>query len=227
MMRRISFCEEFFEYDADEYRKWCLGDEATIRGLIERCGLLGRGESTYFLQAMQSQNYPEVRYAIHLVENLGFPQEGLFYENFYLSERVFASKMSSRSKGKKMLGTQYLRRLLSPRFFEEFDRLFDLNAVGKTIDGVNIDLCAVDPLQRRVGFFEVKKYSPGKATTEIVSRHQLFVLAFVRHILETCPSEIFVGGPCKIDAKLIAFVPAPGVGGRWAKPISYDFDLEF
>ena len=88
MKTPISFTETLFPYDFSEYRRWCTGDKNTIQSLLDECGTLGRTVNTYFKQGKLGQNYPEVRYAVHLVKQEGFPKENVVYENYALSLQV-------------------------------------------------------------------------------------------------------------------------------------------
>jgi hypothetical protein len=149
-----------------------VGD-ATIQGLIGRCGTLGRVRDTYVNQARRgkgAQNYPEVRYGVELVEGERFPPESIVYENFTLSLAVLQESRSGpgpRAKGAKLVGEVF-----SEEFFRAFDRLYNLNKseIKKNRAAMLVDLLAVDAAGRRVQLAEVKKYNRGAKRTEPVQK---------------------------------------------------------
>lgn len=206
-----SFVETPFFYDSDEYCRWRDGDEGLVRNLVGRCGPLGRSVDTYINQLHShegQQNYPEVRYAVHLVESEGFRPECVVYENFRLCSRFLRS---ARPRGPIAAGTGLVRGTFSDQFFEEYDRLASLNecegCTARQIENAHVDLCAVDPEGRRIGFYETKRYRPSERRVERVGAHQLRLLAAVRHLADTFPGA-FHDGPWTVTTEIVAFVTA-------------------
>ena len=208
-LKSMSFQEKPFRYEYEEYQRWCMGDESTIQSLIDVCGDLGRTRETYFRQAKMKQNYPEVRYAVHLVEEEGFHANCIIYENYRLSLQEL-SKLNGKT-GLIANGASLLSEIFLDAFFEEFDRLYDLNkeSINKTREWMHVDLCAINhkPKQRQVRFSEIKRYDLGAKSTEIVQDEQLFVLGFVCHAVETLGEKLFRKNIYKVQTELIAFVP--------------------
>ena len=199
--------EKLFPYDPQEYAAWSRG-EAIVNQLVERCGPLTRSVDSYMNQALLAQNYPEVRYAVELVERLGFPRAGLFYENFTLSlDRLEELKHKT---GHRAAGAEKISAALSPEFFRAFDRLREKNAdrlADKTSGNPVPDLCAIDTKGGRILFLEVKKYNVGKKTTETFSLHQQLAMAFISHIHGRLGNASFCSGAGTLGVELISFVP--------------------
>jgi len=207
MQTRYEFVETLFPYDPAEFGRWCSGEALTIDGLLDVCGPLGRTRGTYKNQALMGQNYPEVRYAVHLVESEGFASDGIIYENFTFSPRAVATL-----KGKTSLsgiGASKVAEVFSDRFFTEFGRLFDLNRtqIKKSCEKLIVDLFAASPAHKKCVICEVKKYDVGRLSTEMVQREQLLCLAFVRSIVERLGQDAFREAPYEVRTPLVAFNP--------------------
>ena len=91
-MASMSFQEKAFPYNYKQYERWCE-EINIIESLTAVCGYLCRGEDTYINQTTknQKQNYPEVRYAVHLVENHGLPKGTNYLRKF---QTIFSSDKS-------------------------------------------------------------------------------------------------------------------------------------
>jgi hypothetical protein len=222
--------EVLFPYDAAEYSNWASADRevsnATVKARIDVCGPMGRNVDTYTNQANANkgrQNYPEVVFACHLVAS-GYAPQGLIYENYSFSKQVI-----ERKRGKRFpLNVAKLRNVLAENFFREFDRLLDINSQnmgGRKRGGMIVDLVAIDTNKRRLGIYEVKKYSPGAKTTEPFPKHQQLTIAALRHIFATLGADAFVGPPWSVSIDLISFVPEPDLQMNRIQPASYS--LEF
>lgn len=210
--REYEFKEELFYYPPAEREPWLHGDESAVRSLLDRCGPLGRTPETYVnqLHSHPGQNYPELRYAVHLVEEQGYPRTSIFYENYRLSAAWQKIHGPSSMMGK---NTSALRAVFTGTFFDEYDRLSQLNAdsrvTGDKLANAHVDLCAVDATGRRVKFVEVKTYrsdARGNPGIEQIAQHQLRLLAIVRHLSETLGHAV-LQGPVEVSADIVAFVP--------------------
>jgi hypothetical protein len=203
---KAQFKETFFDYDPEEYNSWCDGDQNTITHLLNRCGDLGRTHNTYFRQAKDKQNYPEVRYGVYLVEQEKFPKEGIFYENYTLSLQEIC-KISGKV-GLKAKGANCLSEIFSEDFFREFDILCNKNraCIAKYCENIHVDLCAINSGACQVRFCEVKMYKPMKDKPEKVYPHQLFLLGVVPHILSKIGKKALKHRHCIVQTELVAFV---------------------
>jgi len=230
MNRLIEVAEVLFPYDPDEYGEWTNSikdvSDVAVKKRTAVCGAMGRDIETYSNQAWADggrQNFPEVVFACHLVE-LGYPRDGLIYENYSFSKSVIESK-----KGERFIpNIAKLRSVLSERVFSEFDALLDLNPefmVGRTRSGMIVDLIAIDAAKRNLGIYEVKKYSPGAKTTEAFPIHQQFTIAALRHIFATLGAEAFVIPPWSVSIDLISFVTDEDLRADRVKPVTYPVQL--
>jgi hypothetical protein len=208
-----SISEEFFGYDAAEYAAWTSNEadvsRKAVAARLAQCGDLGKDETTYFNQAptrFGGQHFPEVVFGCHLIAS-GLPRGGVFYENYLLSWRTFERMLPG--AGSSVRATERLLEVLSPAFFRAFDVLCDKNPKlvdQKGQDRMSVDLAAIHPGQRRLGFYEMKKYKPRAPKPEPIQEQQLFVLAAVRHILDKLGKDAFRDEPFEVETKLVAFV---------------------
>lgn len=208
-MASVSFQEKPFPYKYKQYERWCEGDRNIIESLTDVCGSLCRGEDTYIKQAAnnQKQNYPEVRYAVHLVEDMGFPKEHIIYENFRLSFQV--TNRLIKGKRYQAIGAGFIRQVFSEAFLKKFDELCDINEERFKINckGSHVDLCAINFESREVRFSEIKRYDFGGKSNDKFALHQKLLLGFVRYAVDSLGSKAFVKRKYKVITELIAFVP--------------------
>ena len=141
--------------------------------------------------------YPEVKYAEYLIQNLEFPRDGVFFENYALAQTVISA--DSAGTGYRAIGAKAVADVLSDQFQAEFERLYRINQHNlvngsggiQTLNGTLVNLCAIDPLRRRFWLTDVKRYQtengrPGKAYP-----HQLFVLAASNYLFMSLGDEAF------------------------------------
>lgn len=209
-MVSFSFQEKPFPYNFEQYKRWCEGDINIIESLTNVCGNLCRGENTYINQKNISQNYPEVRYAVYLVEDKGFPKNYIIYENFRLSLQVI--NQLTWGKGPQAKGAKLITEIFSSLFLEKIDTLCDLNEerfeqIKKNCKGTHVDLCAINPESREVRFCEIKRYDFGGKSNDKFALHQQLLLGFVRYAVDSLGSTAFVKSKYKVITELIAFVP--------------------
>lgn len=227
-MASVSFQEKPFPYNYKQYERWCEGDRNTIESLTAVCGYLCRGEDTYIKQTTknQKQNYPEVRYAVHLVEDKGFPKEHIIYENFRLSFERTDQLM--RGKGPQAIGARLVREVFSELFLQRFDELCDLNngkfkLIKKICKGTHVDICAINHETREVRFCEIKRYDFDGNTKDIFALHQQLLLGFVRYAVDSLGNKAFANRKYKVITELIAFVPERDFSKFSPKPYRIDF----
>jgi hypothetical protein len=218
MDRTIIFVEQQFEYDHDEYLRWGAADGRTVRELLSVTGALGKtSEDSIANQARSvasgknagNQHYPEVCYARHLIDAVGYPKDGIVYENFWVSERQRSGAKDPTSLF--AVGTKRLADIFTDEFFRRFDALCDRNhdqLEDGPIEGARLDLFAVNGDRRRAGFWEIKKYGRTGSRTEKVQKRQLLTLAFIQHLVTEERDRVLRDPPCAVDVALVAFVPA-------------------
>jgi hypothetical protein len=225
-MVSFSFQEKPFPYNFAQYKRWCEGDISIIKSLTNVCGNLCRGENTYINQKNMSQNYPEVRYAVYLVEDKGFPKNYIIYENFRLSLQVINQLIWG--KGPRAKGAKIIKEIFSSLFLENIDTLCELNEerfeqIKKVCKETHVDLCAINPESREVHLCEIKRYDFGGKTNEKFSLHQQLLLGFVRYAVESLGREAFVEKKYKVITELIAFVPESDLSKFSPKHYRIDF----
>ena len=209
-MVSFSIREKPFPYNFEQFQRWCKGDMKTIKSLTSKCGSLCRGPDTYINQRNMSQNYPEIRYAVHLVEDKGFSKEYIIYENFRLSLQVVNKLLEGR--GPQAIGAGYIKEVFSEMFLEKYDELCGLNeerfkTIKKICKGTHVDLCAINHKTREVRFCEIKRYDLGGKTKNNFALHQQLLLGFVRYAVDSLKRNAFQKRKYKVLTELIAFVP--------------------
>ena len=226
-MASMSFQEKAFPYNYKQYERWCEGDRNTIESLTAVCGYLCRGEDTYINQTTknQKQNYPEVRYAVHLVEDKGFPKEQIIYENFRLSFQV--TNQLIKGKGYQAIGAGLIRKVFSEPFLIKFDELCDINEKRFKMNcrGSHVDICAINFESREVRFCEIKRYDFGGKSNDKFALHQQLLLGFVRHAVDSLGSKAFVKSKYKFLTELVAFVPEQDYSTFSPKKYEIDFSV--
>ncbi len=217
MDRTITFAEQQFEYDHDEYLRWGAADGRVVDDALRVTGDLGKSPGSIANQARSvasgrstgNQHYPEVCFARHLVRGDEFPKEGLVYENFRVSARERA-----RAKDPTKLvaaGTRRVAEIFTDEFFTRFDALCDRNRNVRgagVIEGARLDLFAVDRDRRRAGFWEIKKYGRTGSRTETVQARQLLTLAFIQYLVTEERDRVLRDPAYVVEVALVAFVPA-------------------
>ena len=228
-MVSLSFREKPFPYDLEQYERWCEGDVKTIESLTTVCGNLCRGPDTYINQKNMGQNFPEVRYAVHLVEDKGFSKEYIIYENFRLSLQVINQLIGGR--GPQAVGARLITEVFSPLFLEKFDALCDANEerfkrIKKVCKGTHVDLCAINPETREVRFCEIKRYDLGGKTNDNFALHQQLLLGFVRYATDLLGRKAFQKRKYKVKTELIAFIPEKEFSEFSPKKYRIDFAVK-
>jgi hypothetical protein len=152
-----------FKYNYKQFQDWCSDNDQlrnkTIDSLVDICGNLGKKERSFHNQAKKmKQNYPEVRYAVYLIEDKGYEKQFIICENYTLSYDY--ANMLRFMKNLHSKGTKLLRDVLNDVFFIEFDKLANLNkeSITKPIKNIHVDLCAINhgPRRRQLNFIELK-----------------------------------------------------------------------
>lgn len=219
----IDLHEKVFEYDVDERAAWCGTDTAKREEILAVTGDLGRSRGTYSKQAKDGQNYPEVRYAMHLIVDAGFPRGSVIYENFLVSATAMKAT-GERSLYKRPNTLATLHKVFAPAFFSEMDRIFDLNpAVVPSQDRtkLHVDLCAVDFATRRCRFVELKRIGPKRSGHEKIGKFQILYLAAIRSAVASLGSGAFLEEPYTVETELVVFVPRDVI----YKPVTHPVDF--
>jgi len=216
MHRPITFVEQQFEYDHDEYLRWGAADGQVVSDLLSVTGDLGKSPGSIANQARSvasgksagNQHYPEVCFARHLIEACGYPKDGIVYENFWVSERVRTGAKDP--LGLSVAGTKRVAETFTDEFFRRFDALCDRNRdqqEDEPLEGARLDLFAVDRDGARSGFWEIKKYGLAGSRTERVQKRQLLTLAFIQYLVTEERDRVLRDPACVVEVALVAFVP--------------------
>jgi hypothetical protein len=209
----------FEAYEPAEFDRWSAGDPEVVESLLSGVGDLCRdtdalrnqlGDRMHPGRAKPGAsgggyNYAEIKFANLLVTS-GWPASGIVYENFRLS-----SCARKTGKGFRARGCASVRAAMTDGFLDAFDRLVLANpslfAAKRAPLECTVDLFAWDPVAKRVGLWEVKRYNPKTKATEPIGTHQRAVLAFTRQIVRTVPHALVHEGTV-LESGLVVFVPS-------------------
>lgn len=199
-----------FPYDKKEYDIWCTGDRKLRDSLLGICGYLGKYKGVFYDKQFK-QHYPEIKYAVYLIEKKLFEPNYIRYETYRLS-LDFIKEMelkTGRESDYFMGGHALLSKVFSNKFFTEFDKLIKLNA-DKIERGdkrkIAVDLCAINFKKSQMHFYEIKRCEPGPKCNDKLKYSQRLFMGFVTHILSTLGDKAFYNKKFTIKTKLVFFV---------------------
>jgi hypothetical protein len=205
------FPERPFLYSWEEYMLWRTGDKGFIGSFLDICGTMGQKEKTLKgPQTKRGHHYPEVKYAVHCVQNKSFEPKYIFYEKYRLSQQFIDSIAGETTDDAKLFreAHSFLSKVFSDEFFKKFDELIKLNKIDRDNNlKISVDLCAIIHNKRQVHFIEIKKINHGESQHEGVKQDQLLFLSFVRHLIDILGEKAFFKETYAVITELIVFVP--------------------